>query len=101
MPTYDYRCDNDHVFEVFHSMKDDTPRTCPECGAPARRVPGGGAGLLFRGSGFYITDHRSESYRKGAKSESPKPESKSESKSESKPKGGEGGGSGSSSGKGE
>lgn len=69
MPTYDYRCRNDHVFEVFHSMTDDSPRTCPECGAEAKRVPGGGAGLLFKGSGFYITDYRSDSYRKGAKSD--------------------------------
>ncbi len=71
MPTYDYRCLNDHVFEVFHGMTDETPRFCPECGAAAKRVPGGGAGLLFRGSGFYITDYRSSSYKEGAKSESP------------------------------
>ena len=74
MPTYDYRCLNDHVFEVFHGMSDETPRFCPECGAAAKRVPGGGAGLLFKGSGFYITDYRSSSYKEGAKSESaPKP----------------------------
>ncbi len=70
MPTYDYRCGNDHVFEVFHAITDDSPRACPECGAPAKRVPGGGSGLLFRGSGFYITDYRSSSYREKAKSES-------------------------------
>lgn len=70
MPTYDYRCGNDHVFEVFHGITDDTPRNCPECGAAAKRVPGGGAGLLFRGSGFYITDYRSSSYKEKAKSES-------------------------------
>jgi putative FmdB family regulatory protein len=74
MPTYDYRCLNEHVFEVFHGMSDETPRFCPECGAAAKRVPGGGAGLLFKGSGFYITDYRSSSYKEGAKSEStPKP----------------------------
>lgn len=85
MPTYDYRCDNDHVFEVFHSMTDDSPRTCPECGAAAKRVPGGGAGLLFRGSGFYSTDYRSPSYKEGAKSEStPKPEPKKPSESSGK-----------------
>jgi len=70
MPTYDYRCDNGHVFEVFHGIKDDSPRHCPECGAAASRVPGGGSGLLFRGSGFYITDYRSASYKEKAKSES-------------------------------
>lgn len=74
MPTYDYRCGNGHVFEVFHGIKDDSPRHCPECGAEAKRVPGGGAGLLFRGSGFHITDYRSSSYKEGAKAEStPKP----------------------------
>ena len=74
MPTYDYRCLNDHVFEVFHGMTDETPRVCPECGAAAKRVPGGGAGLLFKGSGFYITDYRSSSYKEGKKSETtPKP----------------------------
>jgi len=92
MPTYDYRCSNDHVFEVFHSMSDDSPRTCPECGAQARRVPGGGAGLLFRGSGFYITDYRSDSYRKGEKSDST-----SSKPPETKKPGGDGGGSGGSS----
>lgn len=87
MPTYDYRCGNDHVFEVFHRMTDDSPRTCPECGAQARRVPGGGAGLLFKGSGFHITDYRSASYREGAKSESPGPASPG-----AKKPGGDGGG---------
>ncbi len=69
MPTYDYRCEKGHVFELFHSIKDDTPRHCPKCGKPAQRVPSGGAGLLFKGSGFYITDYRSKSYRDKAKSE--------------------------------
>ncbi len=86
MPTYEYRCENDHVFEVFHGIKDDTPRTCPECGAAARRVPAGGAGLLFRGSGFYATDYRSPSYREGRKAESGEAK-----KPEPKPSGGEGG----------
>ena len=69
MPTYDYRCENGHTFELFHSIKDDSPKTCPQCNAPAKRVPAGGGGLLFKGSGFYITDYRSDSYKKGAKSE--------------------------------
>ncbi len=69
MPTYQYRCPNDHSFEVFHGIKDETPRECPECGAVARRVPAGGAGLLFKGSGFYITDYRSSSYKEGKKAE--------------------------------
>lgn len=91
MPTYDYRCTNGHVFEVFHGIKDDTPRTCPECGAAATRVPGGGAGLLFRGSGFYITDYRSSSYREKAKSESgAKPDPAAKSAEPKKPTGGAG-----------
>lgn len=71
MPTYDYECPQGHRFELFHSMKDDSPKHCPECDGIARRVPGGGAGLLFKGSGFYITDYRSSSYREGAKQEKP------------------------------
>jgi putative FmdB family regulatory protein len=71
MPTYDYRCTQcGHVFELFHSIKDDTVKHCPQCDAPAERVPSGGAGLLFKGSGFYITDYRSKSYRDKAKAES-------------------------------
>ena len=75
MPTYDYRCRKcGHVFELFHGMKDETPRRCPKCRGKAERVPGTGAGLLFKGSGFYITDYRSSSYKEKAKSETtPKP----------------------------
>uniref|UniRef100_A0A832I9H5 Zinc ribbon domain-containing protein n=1 Tax=Eiseniibacteriota bacterium TaxID=2212470 RepID=A0A832I9H5_UNCEI len=70
MPTYDYRCRKcSHVFEVFHSMTDETPRRCPQCRARAERMLGTGAGLLFKGSGFYITDYRSPSYREKAKSD--------------------------------
>lgn len=69
MPTYDYRCPNGHTFELFHSIKDETPKHCPECGEVAERVPSGGAGLLFKGSGFYITDYRSKSYQDKAKQE--------------------------------
>jgi putative FmdB family regulatory protein len=70
MPTYEYACTKcEHRFEVFHSIKDETARRCPRCRARARRVPAGGGGLLFRGSGFYITDYRSEGYRKAAKQE--------------------------------
>ncbi len=70
MPTYIYRCPDEHTFELEHSIKDDSPRQCPQCGQTAKRVPAGGAGLLFKGSGFYITDYRSDSYQKGAKSDS-------------------------------
>lgn len=72
MPTYDYRCTAcAHAFELFHSIKDDTPKHCPKCEALAVRVPAGGAGLLFKGTGFYITDYRSKSYKDRAKQDKP------------------------------
>ncbi len=75
MPTYDYRCSKcGHRFELFHSIKDDAPKRCPKCRGRTERVPAGGAGLLFKGSGFYITDHRSKDYKERAKQEKPKPE---------------------------
>jgi len=70
MPTYVYRCTKcKHEFELFHSIKDDSPKRCPKCRSKAVRVPAGGAGLLFHGSGFYITDYRSKSYKDKAKQE--------------------------------
>ena len=70
MPTYEYRCRKcGHQFEVFHGIKDETPRRCPRCRSRAQRVPAGGAGLLFKGSGFYITDYRSKTYREKARQE--------------------------------
>jgi putative FmdB family regulatory protein len=71
MPTYDYRCEKNHVFELFHSIKDESPKACPKCGASSKRVPGGGGGLLFKGSGFYITDYRSKQYKESAKADKP------------------------------
>ncbi len=70
MPTYEYRCRKcGHQFELFHSIKDDSPKRCPKCRGRAVRVPAGGAGLLFKGSGFYITDHRSKAYKERARQE--------------------------------
>ena len=78
MPTYEYRCAEGHHFEAFQRMSDDPIDTCPECGADAERLLSAGAGLVFKGSGFYITDSRSESYRKDAAGESvSKPDGKS------------------------
>jgi putative FmdB family regulatory protein len=71
MPTYDYQCTEGHRFEVFQKMTDDPEATCPECGSPAERVISGGAGFLFKGEGFYITDYRSEEYKKKASAEGP------------------------------
>ena len=71
MPTYDYVCDAcEHAFELFQSIKDDAKRKCPECGRQKlRRLIGPGAAIVFKGSGFYKTDYRSESYKKGAAAE--------------------------------
>ncbi len=78
MPTYDYLCDScGHEFEAFESIMADPRKDCPECKEPSlRRKIGPGAAILFKGSGFYQTDYRSESYKKAAKAENPAPESK-------------------------
>ena len=71
MPTYEYRCPACKAeFEKFQRMSDDPVAECPSCGAGAERRLSGGAGLLFKGSGFYITDYRSDSYRKAEKRDS-------------------------------
>ena len=71
MPTYDYQCDAcDHTFELFQSITAATERKCPECGKlKLRRLIGPGAAIVFKGSGFYETDYRSSSYKKGAEAE--------------------------------
>jgi putative FmdB family regulatory protein len=69
MPTYVYRCANGHTFELFHGISDESPKLCPECGSEGQRVPAGGAGFLFKGSGFYVTDYRSKGYKESAKKE--------------------------------
>lgn len=67
MPTYDYSCTAcGHEWEAFHSIKKKPLRKCPECGKlKAKRGIGPGAGIIFKGSGFYLTDYRSDSYKKG------------------------------------
>ncbi len=69
MPTYVYRCTKGHTFELFHAISDETPKKCTKCRSGAKRVPAGGSGVLFKGSGFYQTDYRSSSYKEGAKKE--------------------------------
>jgi putative FmdB family regulatory protein len=68
MPTYDYQCDAcQYEFELFQSIKAEPEKKCPECGKKKlRRLIGPGAALVFKGSGFYKTDYRSESYKKAA-----------------------------------
>src|SRR3954463_9305023 len=72
MPTYEYQCDAcGNKFEKFQSITSGPIRKCPKCGKnKVRRLISTGAGLIFKGSGFYITDYRSESYKEKAKSES-------------------------------
>ena len=93
MPTYDYECTAcDHTFEVFQTISEPHLTKCPQCRKKKlRRLIGTGAALLFKGSGFYTTDYRSESYKKGAAADKTSGGSsgegkKAESKSESKPK---------------
>ncbi|MDE2874032.1 MAG: zinc ribbon domain-containing protein [Gemmatimonadota bacterium] len=70
MPTYDYRCrECGRDFEVFQRMSDKPGASCPGCGNAAERLISGGAGFLFKGDGFYITDYRSDDYRKKAREE--------------------------------
>jgi putative FmdB family regulatory protein len=73
MPTYDYVCEAcEHKFELFQSIKADAIKQCPECGKKKlRRLIGPGAAIVFKGSGFYTTDYRSESYKKAAAADKP------------------------------
>lgn len=82
MPTYDYVCDAcKHEWEEFQSMTATPTKKCPECKkSKARRRIGPGAGIIFKGSGFYITDYRSDSYKKAADADS-KPQSSDSGKS--------------------
>ena len=82
MPTYEYECSKCHKgFEIFQSMKDNALTTCPKdrCRMKTwgkgrvKRKLGVGAGFIFKGSGFYITDYRSEGYKSSAKSDTAKP----------------------------
>lgn len=70
MPTYEYRCTAcENEFEKFQRISEEPGAECPECGAPSKRLMSAGAGLLFKGSGFYITDYRSDSYKKAAQAD--------------------------------
>lgn len=91
MPTYEYLCSNcEHAFEKFQSITANPLKKCPECGKmKLQRLIGTGAGIIFKGSGFYQTDYRSESYKQDQKNAKPKKatESKKDApKTDTKPK---------------
>lgn len=87
MPTYAYACGQcNHKFDAFQSIKANPLRKCPQCGKTAlKRLIGTGAGIIFKGSGFYCTDYRSDGYKKAANGDTggTKPADKKETKTES------------------
>ena len=86
MPTYDYLCEScGHRFEYFQSMNDEKLKDCPleDCNGPVKRLLGTGAGIIFKGGGFYETDYRSDSYKSGAKKDSEASKSTEKGSSES------------------
>ncbi|MBL9116855.1 MAG: zinc ribbon domain-containing protein [Verrucomicrobiaceae bacterium] len=99
MPTYDYECTAcGHKFEAVQSMKDPHLTACPqtECKGPVKRLIGRGSGFIFKGTGFYITDYRSDSYKAAAKADSAASSSGGSSSSTSSASSSSGGGSSSS-----
>ena len=85
MPTYDYECEKcGYEFEEFQSITAPPITDCPRCKArnKVRRLIGSGAGIIFKGSGFYETDYRCDSYKKAAEADQPKTETKSDKKPE-------------------
>ncbi len=88
MPTYDYECDAcGHEFELFQQISEPVKRKCPECSKlKLRRLFGTGAAVVFKGSGFYETDYRSDSYKKGEEKAKKSSEKKTEKKSDAKSK---------------
>lgn len=86
MPTYDYQCDAcGKRMEAFHAMSDAPLKKCPKCSKRRlRRLIGAGAGVIFKGSGFYTTDYRGSSYETSRKSDSEPTPAKADSKTDSK-----------------
>ena len=88
MPTYDYRCNAcNHEFELFQAISENPKKKCPDCGKlKLERLIGAGAAVIFKGGGFYETDYRSDSYKKGAEAEKKASENgKSDKKPDKKP----------------
>jgi putative FmdB family regulatory protein len=86
MPTYDYICNKcDHTFEYFQAMSDTPLENCPECKSKVRRLVSGGSGLIFKGSGFYLTDYvKKDSSEKKEKSTANKKSKKNQKKEQKK-----------------
>lgn len=77
MPTYEYQCDVcQYSFEQFQSIKQNPLKKCPECGGKVSRLIGAGAGFIFKGTGFHVTDYRSREYRREAKAQNETPTTK-------------------------
>ncbi len=70
MPTYDYKCINGHEFEELQGINDPSILNCPQCGKEAKRIIGSGSGLMFKGSGFYITDYKKSDSKDSKKKDS-------------------------------
>ncbi|HET9275276.1 MAG TPA: zinc ribbon domain-containing protein [Gemmatimonadales bacterium] len=94
MPTYEYLCPQGHTFELFQRISDPPRAKCPTCGKRSERVISGGAGLIFKGSGFYITDYgkdgkgprKESSGESGGSTSSAEPKKESDTKSDAAPK---------------
>jgi putative FmdB family regulatory protein len=81
MPTYEYECEKcHHRFEKFQQITEEPIKSCSACGGGVKRLISGGGGLLFKGNGFYITDYRSDSYKKREREERGLPAKKDEKK---------------------
>jgi len=94
MPTYDYECAKcGHAYELFQSISEPPKKRCPVCRGKVNRLIGTGAGLLFKGGGFYSTDYRSENYKSASKkdAESSSSATKTDSKTDAKPAAGNAG----------
>jgi len=89
MPTYEYKCENcGFVFEEFQSMNDVPINKCPKCKGKVRRLIGAGAGMIFKGSGFYLTDYKksnASSSKPTSEAKATKPEKPTETKTEKTP----------------
>jgi putative FmdB family regulatory protein len=86
MPTYEYECKScGHSFEAFQSMSDAPLNDCPLCGKEVRRIINGGSGIIFKGSGFYVTDKKGGSGSAGGSSKSPAKTDKTESSAPAAP----------------